>query len=77
MHGGGLGAGQLGEAFGGAAGGGGEHDLGPLGAGQLDDRTDRERLAAAGASGQDRDLLGEREPDGLLLLGASSAPYAP
>ncbi len=69
VHGGGLGAGQLGEPLGGAAGRRGEDHLGLLRAGQLHDRADRERLAAAGPAREDGDLLGEREPHGRLLLG--------
>lgn len=69
VHGGGVRSGQLGESLGGTARRRREHHLRPPGARQLHDRADRERLAAAGAPGEHRDLLGERQPDGLLLPG--------
>lgn len=58
-------------------GGRGEHDLGVPRAGQLDRGTDGERLAAAGAAGEDGDLPAEREPDGGLLLGGERGPRTP
>ena len=70
-------AGQFGEPLGGPAGGGGQHDLGALGPGQLHHRADGERLPAAGAAGQHRDLGGQGEPDRVGLfrgeLGAGPA----
>ncbi len=69
-------AGQLGEAFRGPAGRRDELDLGALGRCQLDDRADGEALSAAGAAGQHRDLLGERQLDGLLLLGGEGGAGA-
>ena len=69
VDGGGVVAGQFGQALGGPAGGGGQHDPGALGPGQLDHRPDGEGLAAAGAAGQDRDLGGQGEPDRVGLFG--------
>ena len=48
-------AGQFGQPLGGAAGRGGQHDLGSLGPGQRHDRTHREALPAARPAGQHRD----------------------
>lgn len=62
-------AGELGQPLGGPVGGGGQDHLGAFGAGQGDDGADGEALAAAGAAGQHGDLAGERQPDGLALLG--------
>src|SRR5690606_36751961 len=69
VDGGGLVAGQLGQALGGAAGGGGQDDLGAFGAGQQHDRADGEALAAAGAAGEHGDLVRQRQADGLALFG--------
>lgn len=65
----GVGAGELGEPLGGPPGGRGEHHLGLLGPRELDHRAHGEGLAAAGAAGEHRDLAGQREPHGVLLLG--------
>ena len=61
-------AGQFGEPLGGPAGGGGQHDRGALGPGQLHHGADGEGFAAAGAAGQDRDLGGQGEPDRVGLF---------
>jgi len=66
---GGLDAGELGEAFGGPAGRGGQDDRGPFGAGQGDDGAYGVALAAAGPAGEHRDLLGQRQADRRGLLG--------
>ncbi len=62
-----LQTGQLFEAFGRPSGGGGEQHLGTLGPGEGHDGTHGKALATPRATGQHRDLLGQRQLDGLHL----------
>ena len=74
VHGGSVVAGQLGQPFGGPAGGRDQHHGGLLGRGELDDGTDGEALPAAGAAGQHGHLLREGELGRLLLPGGQVLP---
>jgi len=61
-------AGRLAEAFGGAPGGRGQQEAMPRPFQHADQRAERGRLAGAGATRQDADLVRQRGADGLTLL---------
>jgi hypothetical protein len=67
VHGGGRVAGQVGEAFGGAAGRRGQADVRAGFFGEVDQGADGEALSAAGAAGHHGDRLGQRHAHGPRL----------